>query len=60
MPSTYSPALRLELIGNGEQAANWGNTTNTNLGSLIEQAITGVGCVAPVSSLLTVADKLKP
>jgi len=43
MPSTYSPALRLELIGNGEQAANWGNTTNTNLGTLLEQAITGVG-----------------
>ena len=43
MPSTYSPALRLELLGNGEQAANWGNTTNTNLGSLLEQAITGVG-----------------
>lgn len=42
MPSTYSPALRLELIGNGEQAANWGNTTNTNLGTLLEQAITGV------------------
>jgi len=42
MPSTYSTALRLELIGTGEQAANWGNTTNTNLGSLIEQAITGV------------------
>ena len=42
MPSTYSTALRLELIGNGEQAANWGNTTNTNLGTLLEQAITGV------------------
>jgi hypothetical protein len=41
MPSTYSPALRLELIGNGEQASNWGNTTNTNLGTLLEQAITG-------------------
>ena len=43
MPSTFSPALRLELIGNGEQAANWGNTTNTNLGTLLEQAVTGVG-----------------
>jgi hypothetical protein len=43
MPSTFSPALRLELIGNGEQAGNWGNTTNTNLGTLLEQAITGVG-----------------
>ena len=45
MPSTYSPALRLELIGNGEQAANWGNTTNTNLGTLLEQAITGVSTI---------------
>lgn len=43
MPSTFSPALRIELIGNGEQSANWGNTTNTNLGTLLEQAITGVG-----------------
>jgi microcystin-dependent protein len=46
MPSTYSTSLRLELIGNGEQAANWGNTTNTNLGTLIEQAIAGVQSVA--------------
>jgi microcystin-dependent protein len=46
MPSTYSTSLRLELIGNGEQAANWGNTTNTNLGTLLEQAITGVSTVS--------------
>lgn len=42
MASTYSPSLRLELIGNGEQSGTWGTTTNTNLGTLIEQAITGV------------------
>lgn len=42
MPSTYSTSLGLELMGAGDQAGNWGNTTNTNLGSLIEQAITGV------------------
>lgn len=42
MASTYSTTLRLELIGNGEQAGTWGTTTNTNLGSLLEQAITGV------------------
>ena len=42
MPSTYSPSLRIELIGTGEQSGTWGNTTNTNLGSLIEQAIAGV------------------
>lgn len=54
MPSTFSPALRLELIGNGEQAANWGNTTNTNLGTLLEQAITGVGNITiPTNAGLT-------
>jgi hypothetical protein len=42
MPSTYSPTLRLELIGSGEQDGTWGLTTNTNLGTLIEQAITGL------------------
>ena len=46
MPSTYSTSLRLELIGNGEQAGNWGNTNNVNLGTLLEQAIAGVESVA--------------
>jgi hypothetical protein len=41
MPSTYSPSLRIELIGSGEQSGVWGTTTNNNLGALIEQAITG-------------------
>lgn len=53
MPSTFSPALRLELIGNGEQAANWGNTTNTNLGTLLEQAITGVGNITMANANYT-------
>ena len=42
MPSTYSPSLKLELIGTGEQAGTWGTSTNYNLGTLLEQAITGV------------------
>jgi len=42
MPSTYSTSLKLQLIGTGEQAGTWGTTTNTNLGTLLEQAITGV------------------
>lgn len=46
MPSTYSSNLRLELIGAGEQAGTWGTTTNTNLGTLIEQAISGVASVS--------------
>lgn len=41
MSSTYSTNLALELITAGEQAGNWGSTTNTNLGTLIEQAISG-------------------
>ena len=41
MSSTFSTNLALELIGTGDQAGSWGNTTNTNLGTLIEQAISG-------------------
>ncbi len=41
MSSTYSTNLAIELMGNGDQAGNWGSTTNTNLGTLIEQAISG-------------------
>ena len=41
MASTYSNNLRLELIGTGDQAGTWGNTTNTNIGTLIEKAVSG-------------------
>jgi hypothetical protein len=53
MPSTFSTSLRLELIGNGEQAANWGNTTNVNLGTLLEQAIAGTVSIAMSDANLT-------
>lgn len=46
MASTYSPNLRLELITTGEQSGTWGTTTNTNLGTLLEQAIGGYESVA--------------
>jgi len=42
MASTYSTNLRTELIGAGDQAGTWGTTTNTSLGSILEQAIAGV------------------
>ena len=42
MPSSYSPKLRFELVGAGEQAGLWGTTTNKNLGELVEQAVAGV------------------
>jgi len=42
MATTYSTSLKLALIGDGDQSGIWGQTTNTNLGTLLEQAITGV------------------
>ena len=41
MSSTYSTNLAIELIGTGDQAGTWGTTTNSNLGTLIEQSISG-------------------
>jgi hypothetical protein len=45
MASTYSD-LKIELIGTGEQAGTWGNTTNINLGTALQEAITGSADVA--------------
>jgi hypothetical protein len=50
MPSTYSPNLRIELIANGEQSGTWGATTNSNLGTLIEDAISGYVSVSITSA----------
>jgi microcystin-dependent protein len=50
MPSTYSTDLRIELIANGEQSGLWGATTNTNLGTLIEDAISGLASVSITSA----------
>ena len=41
MSSTFSN-LKFEIIGNGEQSGSWGTTTNTNIGTAIEQAIVGM------------------
>ena len=56
MPSTYSSNLRLELIGTGEQAGTWGTTTNTNLGTLIEQAIAGYSTVTILDTNYTLTN----
>jgi hypothetical protein len=52
MASTYS-ALKIELITTGEQTNAWGDTTNTNLGTAIEEAITGSADVAFSSATVT-------
>jgi hypothetical protein len=54
MASTYS-SLKIELIGTGDQAGTWGNTTNTNLGTAIEEAITGSANVTFASSNAAIA-----
>jgi hypothetical protein len=41
MSSSFSQNLALELMGTGDQAGLWGVTTNTNLGTLLDQAIAG-------------------
>jgi hypothetical protein len=50
--STFSP-LKIELIGTGEQDGTWGTTTNVNLGTAIEEAITGSADVAFSSADVT-------
>lgn len=54
MASTYS-SLKIELIGTGDQAGTWGQTTNTNLGTAIEEAITGSANVTFASSNVAIA-----
>lgn len=56
MASTYSTSLRLELIGQGEQSGTWGVTTNNNLGSLLEQAITGVQSISMSNASYTLSN----
>ncbi len=41
MTSTYSTNLKINLMGTGDQSGTWGSTTNTNLGTIIEEAIVG-------------------
>ena len=52
MASTYSD-LKIELIGTGEQTGSWGNTTNTNLGTALEEAIVGSADVSFSSADVT-------
>jgi hypothetical protein len=56
MASTFSPSLRIELIGDGDQSGIWGQTTNTNLGTLIEQAIAGVVTITMIDANYTMSN----
>jgi hypothetical protein len=46
MSSTYSTSLRIQLIDTGTEDEAWGIPTDNNLGTIIEQAITGIESVS--------------
>lgn len=54
--TTYSQSLKLTLLANGEGAGTWGQTTNTNLGTLLEQAITGVQSIVMTDADYTLSN----
>jgi len=54
MASTYS-SLKFELIGTGDQSGSWGSTTNTNLGTAIEQALVGMATLTSADFTTNVA-----
>ncbi len=41
MASTYSSNLKLQLMGTGDNAGTWGDVTNVNLGTALEESIAG-------------------
>jgi hypothetical protein len=52
MASTFSD-LKIQLMATGENSGTWGDVTNVNLGTAIEEAITGSASVAFSSADVT-------
>jgi len=52
MASTYS-ALKIQLMATGENSGTWGNVTNENLGTALEEAIVGSADVTFSSGTVT-------
>jgi ethanolamine utilization microcompartment shell protein EutS len=50
MASSYTPSLRLELMGTGDQVGTWGATANSNFGTLLETAVAGYTSVSVTSA----------
>lgn len=57
MPSTFSQ-LKIQLMANGENTSTWGDVTNLNLGTALEEAIVGSSTITFTGSneTLTLAD----
>ena len=54
MPSTYS-SLKIQLMDTGENSTTWGDVTNINLGTALEEAIAGSTDVTFVSADVTLS-----
>jgi hypothetical protein len=54
MASTYS-ALKIQLMATGENSGTWGNVTNVNLGTALEEAIFGSADVTFSSGTVTLS-----
>lgn len=52
MPSTYSN-IKIQLMATGENTGTWGNVTNENLGTALEQAIVETATVTFASANVT-------
>lgn len=55
MPSSYSTKYRLELPAYGEKINTWGPIVNSNVGTLLEQAIDGFLSIAMSDANLTLS-----
>ena len=53
MASTYSNNLKIQLMGTGDNATTWGNVTNVNLGTALEEAIASSANVTFASANVT-------
>lgn len=54
--TTFSTSLKLELIGDGQQSGTWGQTTNKNFGTLLEEAICGVDYITMLDANYTLTN----
>ena len=54
MASQFS-TLKFELIATGEQSGTWGSTTNTNIGTAVQQAIVGMATLTSADFAANVA-----
>ena len=55
MPTSYSTDLKLSLMATGENDTTWGDITNTNLGTLLEQSIVRKATVAMADATTTIS-----